>query len=421
MKTDALKQIPLFASLPPGEIAHLARDLRSCEMAQGDIILAEGSSDEHFYVLLEGTVEIIKAAGTADERSLGVRMAACLLGEMSLFSRDGRHTATVRAQSRVRLLQITRSDLDALLQRRPALAYDLIRLLSNRLEESENSTILDLREKNRQLTQAYLELQAAQAQLVEKERLERELEIARNMQLSVLPPALPQQPGIELGALIHPARAVGGDFYDVFPLGEQRLGIVVGDVCDKGVPAALFMMRTYSLLRARIGRRSAPAQVLHAVNRHLIRRNPGGMFVTLLYGILDAASGRFSYARAGHPSPFMLDARQQAAGVAQAGGQPLGLWPTPRLDVQDLTIPAGGLLLLFSDGLSDALAQEGVHTTLQGICAAATSEPQANAQSICERIWQDAVAGSGAGQPDDFVVVAVRRTATGARSNGHAG
>ena len=121
---------------------------------------------------------------------------------MSLFAQDGRHTASVRSLTPVKLLQMTRAQLTALLLRQPALAYDLVRLLSPRLQESENATILDLREKNRQLTEAYEQLKAAQAQLMEKERLEHELEIARQIQLSVLPTELPQMPGCDVGACI---------------------------------------------------------------------------------------------------------------------------------------------------------------------------------------------------------------------------
>ena len=132
------------------------------------------------------------------ERRLGVLHRGSLIGEMSLFSEDGSHTAGVRALTPLRLLEMTRPEFDALLHRQPMMAYDLVRLLSRRLERSENLTILDLQEKNRQLTQAYLELEAAQAQVVEKKKLEHELELAGDIQLQILPEVIPRLPGLTL-------------------------------------------------------------------------------------------------------------------------------------------------------------------------------------------------------------------------------
>jgi serine phosphatase RsbU (regulator of sigma subunit) len=328
---------------------------------------------------------------------------------MSLFRADGCHTASVRTTTPAQLLQMSRGDLDALLHRHPRLAYGLARLLTNRLEESENLTIIDLREKNRQLTIAYRQLQEAQAQLVEKERLERELEIAHQIQVSVLPPALPALAGFQIGARIMPARAVGGDFYDVIPLGAQRLGIVVGDVCDKGIPAALFMMRAYSLLRAKARRTGTPAQVLRAVNAHLVSRNPSGMFVTLLYGVLDLASARFEYARAGHPQPIVLDGAARPCAPIARSGQPLGLWDKPALDEQVVSIAPGGAVIVFSDGLSDVLDDSPDERRLDSLCSRLAAGADVSAQQVCDGLWQQVVDSSMSQQRDDFVAVAVKR------------
>ena len=121
-----------------------------------------------------------------------------------------------------------------------------------------------------------------------------------------------------------PAQAVGGDFYTYFKLGKDRLGLVVGDVSDKGVPAALFMALTYSAIRMEALRTGSPVQVLRNVNRHLLQMNSAGMFVTLVYGILDWTSGDFHFARAGHPSPYLLDGKGRIVEVPVSSGQPLG-------------------------------------------------------------------------------------------------
>jgi len=409
-REQQVSHISLFANLPGSELQHLAVALSAHEFPEQAILLQEGIRDDHFYILLGGQVEIIKALGTADERLVAHRGEGAMLGEMSLFSREGRHTASVRALTPVELLEITRSELDALLHRQPKFAYELVGLLSRRLEESEDTTILDLREKNRQLTDAYRELKAAQAQMIEKERLERELEIAHHIQASILPQALPAHPDLDFGARIVPARSVGGDFYDVFPVGEGRWGIVVGDVCDKGVPAALFMMLTYSLMRAEAPRAGSPEEALRAVNRHLLDLNPSGMFVTLLYGVLDAATCRFAYARAGHPPPLLLDGACQPVAAPLGVGHPLGLFDVPELDVQDLVIPVGGTALVFSDGLSDVLENATGDHAWDYLCNAVATIPGATAQEICDRLWEEVQAGVGAeAQGDDFVLVVVKR------------
>ncbi len=127
-----------------------------------------------------------------------------------------------------------------LLQRWPVLAHAMVNILSERLDATNNASFRDLTQKNHALQKAYDEFKAAQAQLIEKERLERELKVAAEIQLSILPDVLPQVAGFDFGACILPARSVGGDFYDVFRLDRRRTGVVIGDVADKGIPAALF-------------------------------------------------------------------------------------------------------------------------------------------------------------------------------------
>ena len=125
--------------------------------------------------------------------------------------------------------------------------------------------------------------------------LEEEMEIARHTQQSILPDKLPHHPGYDFGSLIIPACAVGGDFYDFIPLDSGRLCIVIGDVSDKGLPAALFMALTFSLVRAETRRTDSPYQALQSVNRYLLNMNASGMFVTLLYCILDFKTGMLSF------------------------------------------------------------------------------------------------------------------------------
>jgi sigma-B regulation protein RsbU (phosphoserine phosphatase) len=406
---DIIAQIPLFSTLPFKEIAYLGKTLHVREFPAKAVLFQEGQSDDCCYLIIEGQVEIVKALGSSGERFLGFREKDSLLGEMSLFSKEGKHTASVRALTPVRSLEITRKNIDELLHRWPLFAYELTRTLSQRLEQSENLTILELQEKNRQLTQAYEDLKAAQAQIIEKERLEKELEVARQIQQSILPQELPGLPRYEFGALMIPARAVGGDFYDFIPLDQNRMAIVVGDVSDKGIPSALFMALCYSLVRAEAHRSATPGETLLAVNRLLLEMNTADMFVTVLYGVLDCSRGEFSFARAGHPQPIILDSRGELQEPGYNPGQVLGLFDQPLLDEQSLVLPNGGVMLVYSDGLTEATNPSGddfkdmrLYRVLPGLI----DQP---AQLLCESLWDETMAFCLPNlQQDDFTLVCVK-------------
>ena len=148
--------------------------------------------------------------------------------------------------------------------------------------------------------------QAAEA--AERERFEQELKVAQLIQQQFLPRELPNLPEWQIAAYYGPARVVGGDFYDFIDLGEGRIGVVVGDVTDKGVPAALVMARTHSILRAEAPRLVEPGKVLARANELLVPEMPARMFVTCLYGVLEPATGRFVFANAGHNLPYVRTA-----------------------------------------------------------------------------------------------------------------
>jgi sigma-B regulation protein RsbU (phosphoserine phosphatase) len=419
MDETLISQVSLFTGLPPGEIHTLAKTLQPREAEAGTILFQEGVHDDRFYILLEGQAEVFKAMGDSSvvegvelggrERRLGVLHRGALIGEMSLFSQDGRHTAGVRALTPLRLLEMSRAEFDALLHRQPMMAYDLVRLLSRRLERSENLTILDLREKNRQLTEAYRELKAAQAQLVEKEKLDHELELARDIQVRILPEALPQLAGFDLGALMVPARIVGGDFYDFIPLDDERLGIVVGDVSDKGMPAALYMTLSYSLIRAEARRSTSPAETLDNVNRQLLDISSSGMFITALYGVLNRNTRDFRFARAGHPYPIIVDGQGRHVKLAETTGNLMGVFDELRLEEESVPFPEGGSLLIFSDGVTEAMNSSGEQfETVRpaDLLSRTLAEP---AVRICERLLQEVQTFSDpALLQDDITIVAVR-------------
>jgi serine phosphatase RsbU (regulator of sigma subunit) len=335
--------------------------------------------------------------------------AGSFIGEMGLLNPGSRRTASVRTRTPARLLEMTRADFDALLHRQPALAYKMVRVLSMRLEQAENRTIRDLQEKNLQLTGAYERLKAAQAQLIEKEKMERELEVARGIQQSMVPRKLPHLAGFDFGARMMPARAVGGDFFDLIPLNNGTLGIVIGDVSDKGVPAALFMALTSNLLRAEARRAVSASDALRHVHQQLLEINDAGMFVTLLYGVLSGTTREFHYARAGHELPIVHDARGELIALPHLPGLPLGAADEILLDEQTVALPAGSGLLFYTDGITDALDAQGNQFGLERLRQAFLVQRNAPAQTICDTLLEMSAAyRAETPQYDDITLVAVQ-------------
>ncbi|HXW00664.1 MAG TPA: SpoIIE family protein phosphatase, partial [Anaerolineae bacterium] len=191
-----------------------------------------------------------------------------------------------------------------------------------------------------------------QAEAQTRERLEQELRIARLIQQTLLPKEVPEMPGWHVTAYYQPARAVGGDFYDFLTFPDGQVGFIVGDVTDKGVPAALVMATTRSILRAAAERLIFPGQVLERANELLHADIPPKMFVTCLYALLDPITGRLRYANAGHDLPY----RRCVNGVEElrATGMPLGLMPGMRYEEKETVLAPGETILLYSDGLVEA-------------------------------------------------------------------
>jgi anti-sigma regulatory factor (Ser/Thr protein kinase) len=186
----------------------------------------------------------------------------------------------------------------------------------------------------------------------ERERIQQELRIARLIQQTLLPQELPALAGWGVSAYYQPARAVGGDFYDFIYFDDGKVGFIVADVTDKGVPAALVMATTRTLLRAAAERLANPGAVLERTNNVLVQEIPPKMFVTVFYAVLDPTTGHLRYANAGHDVPY----RFTADGVVElrATGMPLGLMPGMHYEEKETTLELGEYVLLYSDGLVEA-------------------------------------------------------------------
>jgi serine phosphatase RsbU (regulator of sigma subunit)/anti-sigma regulatory factor (Ser/Thr protein kinase) len=244
----------------------------------------------------------------------------------------------------------------------------------------------------------------------ERERIEQELRIAALIQQTLLPKELPAITGWTVDAFYRPAREIGGDFYDFIPLGGSRLGVVIGDVTDKGVPAALVMATCRAMLRAAAAQHDEAGAVLAAVNNALQPEIPPNMFVTCLYAILDTDSGELQYANAGHNLPYV----QTSNGVTElrATGMPLGLMPDMEYEQRQYHLALGEVMVLTSDGITEAHNGEGEMYGFDRLIAqVGASGPARTAVSDLIDDLEGFV-GPDAVQEDDITLVVVHRSSS---------
>lgn len=407
-----LSQVPLFRSLPAHEIQNLLDTCKTWDAPVGSFILQEGEPSNDFHVILDGQVEIIRSLGSPEESHLGIRQPGEFIGEIALLNQGAPRTATARVVEDARVFTITFQDFDKLLKRYPELAYEMARAVSSRLTEALNEIIRNLRDRNEKLQQAYDDLRAAQAQIIEKEKLEHSLRVAREIQYSILPARVPQMDGYDIGALMMPAQAVGGDFYGVYALDDDHMALIVGDVSDKGMPAAIFMAQSHALLRASTESGADIVELMQRVNNLLLEMNGRGLFVTVIYGILTKSSGEFHYVRAGHELPLIVDPQGQITIPVMGLGAPLGMFKKLALDEKTIVIPSGSTMFLYSDGSADTrnpqlvrFGEKAFHAVIQQIGV------NVSAQQACQSVYDRLVAyQEGTPQFDDVTLLAVRRT-----------
>jgi len=245
-----------------------------------------------------------------------------------------------------------------------------------------------------------------------KERLEGELSGARAIQMSLVPkrfPAFPDHSEIDVHAVLRPAREVGGDFYDFYFLDEERLCILLGDVSGKGIPAALFMAVTKTLLKANSSGALAASEIVGNVNHELCADSETGMFVTLLFAVLDIRTGEVEVCNAGHVAPLVLTAAGQVEPIQGPAGPALGLISEMEYPVVRRRLSPGDTLFFYTDGVTEALDPERNFYSASRLKLALTSTPAESAEHLTGRVVQDVRAFCGEReQSDDISVLAVR-------------
>lgn len=189
--------------------------------------------------------------------------------------------------------------------------------------------------------------------------LQNELHVASEMQQSILPTQFPDQPSCQMFGNMVPAREVGGDFFDIVNLEKGRIGLAIADVSDKGVPAALFMMSSRTLLKGTAIGVPNPGKVLTEVNELLEQDNEAAMFVTMFYAVFDPATGELAYANGGHNPPIIVHPDGRSTVLPQTDGIALGIMPDFEFAQNEITLSPGDTLVLYTDGVTEAMNSSG--------------------------------------------------------------
>jgi serine phosphatase RsbU (regulator of sigma subunit)/predicted ester cyclase len=257
---------------------------------------------------------------------------------------------------------------------------------------------------------AELAQQGLEQERIERERIEQELKVARSIQQASLPEEVPTLEGWQISPYYQPAREVGGDFYDFHLLSEGRLGLVVGDATGKGVPAALVMSSTRSMLRALARASNSPGEVLEQVNDLLVSDVPPNMFVTCFYAILDPKSATLSYANAGHDLPYLRHGDE--AEELRARGMPLGLMSGMSYEEGEASLRQEDDVLFYSDGLVEAHDPKGEMFGFPRLRALIAEHAQERSLGdfLMEELYS--FVGEGWEQEDDITLLTLKRSAS---------
>ncbi len=259
-------------------------------------------------------------------------------------------------------------------------------------------------------------LKEAQKAMIEKERLNRDLEIAHEIEEKLLPRPNHRIPGYDVAGFHQSARVVGGDYYDLIPIDDEHVGITVADVAGKGIPGLVVMAMTSALLRTHAPSYRSPAEMLAELNTMLLPNMRRGMFITMFYGILHLPTGRFTFAGAGHNPLVHFRADTGLQSLVGTKGIPLGLYGAGRfaekIANQSIVLAPGDGFLQYTDGVSEATNPEMEEFGIDGILETAREDCARTSREIVEGILERVrLFARGTPADDDITILAVKRAA----------
>jgi len=388
----AIRWITLFRDADPREVEETLGGLDVLALPAGTPILRRGEANGDVFILLSGKVIVQMGDDPSPETAIEIGAGECI-GELSAI--DGQPvTALVIAATGVRLLKLDRDTFWNRVMLMRGVGANLMRTLSERMRRSNEKAL------------------ASQRQGLELQHLRKELEVARQLQASMLPlqrPIFPGRADIEVCGFMEPTSRVGGDLFDAFFVDDRTLFVCVGDVSGHGIAAALFMVRVIGLLRVLAMESASPEKILETLNDRLCIGNDANLFVTLFCGFLDVPSGRLVYSNGGHCAPMVCEA-QGAAMLPLPKGALVGAASGRHYSALERILEPGETLLCYTDGVTEAEDKSGVPFAEQGCLEILGKGVATPLPALLDSLYEKVVGHCGSRLlADDCTMLAVRR------------
>ncbi len=396
--------------LPEEDLNMLTKVVIEREYPAGTTICREGELEHTFYIIQTGQVAFTKRM-TEGDHLLGLKGKGDFFGELGVLDRAPR-SASVQAVSDCRLIEIHEETLDKILARNPSVSRAIMRGIARSVRDTDKITISELQLKNDELGRTLDNLRAAQAELLRRERMKRDIEIAAQVHNSILPTSFPEVPGFEFAAMARPAREIGGDLYDVLDIGPDQVGIVMADVSGKSVQAAIYMAVVRALFLSETKADLSVTETSHRIHNLLLKASTASMFVTAIYGKLNYVTRQMNFIRAGHDRPVYYHANAANTSLLDVPGRFLGLLPNLIIEEDSLIFQSGDALICYSDGVTDAVRPgDGQMYGLERLRAIVAKEGHGSAQDLVDAIIEDIDKFRGdEEQPDDLTLLVTKAT-----------
>jgi sigma-B regulation protein RsbU (phosphoserine phosphatase) len=376
-------------------------DSEVCVVSTGASLLQPGDTNDSIYVLLSGKLGVHLDNNQNPDEAIPILPGECI-GELSAI--DGRPvSAHVVALSDARVLKLAQDVFWNRLMVIPGVARNMLIGLSKRMRRS-NEVMLEHQRK-----QLYLQ------------HLRKELEVARQLQASMLPlhrPLFPERNAIEVAGIMEPASEVGGDLFDVFFVDDRHLFLCIGDVSGHGIPSAMFMARTIGLIRIAAMSTLYPDQLLRNINEQLCTNNDTNLFVTLFCAFLDTGSGRLVYSNAGHCPPFLLK-EDKAGQLPIPKGTLVGAIPDLSYTAFEIVLHPGEVLVCFTDGVTEAQTRAGEEFSEERLGKALERLHSQPLETMMDKVRQEVNDFTGVGVlDDDLTLLSIRLTSISTQGKG---
>jgi sigma-B regulation protein RsbU (phosphoserine phosphatase) len=391
-REDDFRWIALFRDADPDELDAALADCEVLLLFAGESLLRLGARNRSVFILLSGKLTAFLGKDANPATGIDISAGECI-GELSAI--DGKPiSAQVLAATDARVLRLDKEVFWKRLIKLRGVAENLMTTLSERMRRSNETSL------------------ALQRERLELEHLKKELEVARQLQASMLPlqrPLFPGRADIEVCGFMEPASKVGGDLFDAFFVDKRTLFVCIGDVSGHGIAAALFMVRVIGLLRILAMETLQPEKILETLNDRLCIGNDTNLFVTLFCGFLDVQSGRFVYSNAGHCPPMVCGERE-AMLLPLPKGMLAGAASGRHYTSMERKLAVAETLLLYTDGMTEAENPAGAQFSEQGCLECLHQGSTGPLPALLDAMYARVVDYTGSSTPtDDCTMLAVRR------------